>query len=172
MTYKTTLSFLHFQIMSLPLSLLSIPSMNFRGDLPKSRKSPLRSGKPKITPHFLKRPPCLLCPMGEVVPQVIESEILDQWELVLCSLCLELAEPIVDAFFGQLRAALRDKHVGTCYITPGLQVLIERLVGFVQQIDITYLALFVTNLEPALLWINMGMGHLQPGDLTHPAARP
>jgi len=110
--------------------------------------------------------------MGEVVPQVMESEILDQWELVLCSLRLELAEPIVDAFFGQLRAALRDKHVGTCYITRGLQVLIERLVGFVQQMDITYLAPFITNLEPSLLWVNMGMGHLQPGDLTHPAARP
>src|SRR5258708_5606766 len=44
----------------------------------------------------------------------MEGEILDRFPLILRSLSLEHAEPIVDPFFRQPLAALRRKHVGAC----------------------------------------------------------
>src|SRR5947209_8070049 len=102
----------------------------------------------------------------------MEGEILNHFPLVLRGLSLELAEPIVDRFFRQTLAALRDKHIGSFCVASGLQILIERLAGFVQQIDITPLAPLIAYLEPSLFWTNMGISHLQPGDITHPTARP
>src|SRR6266480_3471948 len=38
--------------------------------------------------------------------------------------------------------------------------------------DIPPLAPLITHVEPSLLWTHMGMHHLQPGDLAHPASCP
>ena len=110
--------------------------------------------------------------MGEVVSQVKEGQILDQFPLALGGPSLELAEPIVDGFFRQPLTALREKYIGPPCVTSALQIRIERLTSFVQQLDITPLALLIANMEPSLLWAHMGMDHLQPGDLAHPASRP
>src|SRR5258708_3830767 len=102
----------------------------------------------------------------------MEGEMLDHCPLVLRRLSLERVEPIVDPFFGQTLAALRYKHIGTVCVASGLQVLIKGLAGFFHQIDITSLALITTHVEPSHTGINMGMSHLQPGDIAHPASRP
>src|SRR5260370_35913872 len=127
---------------------------------------------PKIIRHFFKLPACLSCPVGEVIAQVMEGEILDHFPLMLRGLSLEHAEPIVDRFFRQTLAALRRKHIGACCIASGLQVLIEGPAGLVQQVDITALAPLTADMEPSSPWTNMGMSHPQPGDITDPAARP
>src|SRR5260370_30101113 len=136
------------------------------------RKGRFLGDKPKIARHFFQRPPCLSCPEGEVMPQVMEGEILDQFPLALGGLSLERAEPIVDPFFRQTLAALRHKYIGPFCVASGLQVLIERLACFVHQIDITPLAPLIAYMEPSYLWTHMGMRHLQPGDIAHPASCP
>src|SRR5258706_9010524 len=102
----------------------------------------------------------------------MKGEILDHHPLVTSGLRPERAEPVVDALFRQTSFALGEKDIGPCCITCGLQVVVERLAGLVQQVDITRLVPIRTHVEPALLWTNMAMLHLQPGDLTHPASRP
>src|SRR2546425_4316790 len=106
------------------------------------------------------------------MPQIMEGEILDRFPLVLRGLSLERAEPIVDPFFRQTLTALRHKYIDTFCVTSGLQVLIKWLAGFVHQIDITPLASLIAHMEPSRLWTHVGMGHLQPGDIAHPASRP
>src|SRR5260370_38325753 len=136
------------------------------------RKSPFLGDKANTVPHFFQRPPCLSCPEGEVMPQVMEGEILDQFPLALGGLSLERAEPIVDPFFRQTLAALRHKYIGPFCVASGLQVLIERLAGFVHQIDITPLPPLIAYMEPSYLWTHMGLRHLQPTNIPHPPSCP
>src|SRR5260370_42275143 len=126
------------------------------------RKSPFLGDKPKIARHFFQRPPCLSCPEGEVMPQVMEGEILDQFPLALGGLSLERAEPIVDPFFRQTLAALRHKYIGPFCVASGLQVLIKRLAGFVHHIEITPLAPPRAFIWPSYLWTPTGIHHFQP----------
>src|SRR5438270_2114844 len=126
----------------------------------------------EIVGYFSQRPPGPSCPVGKVVPQVIEGEILDRFPLVPGTLHLERAEPVVDPFFRQTLAALRGKHEGPCCVASGLQVRIERLASLVQQIYLTLLAPIMSHMEPSLPGTHVGMGHLQPGELAHAAARP
>src|SRR2546423_923365 len=102
----------------------------------------------------------------------MEREIGDYLPLVLCGLCLERAEPVVDPFLRQSPAALRREHIGSCCVAGRLQIRIERLASCVHQVDIMPLASLLVHVEPSLRWTHMGMRHLEPGDLTHPAARP
>ena len=102
----------------------------------------------------------------------MEGEILDDCPLVPTALRFERAEPVVDAFFSQALTALGGKHIGPPGVTPGLQVGIKRLAGLVHQIDIAPLAPIMAYMQPASLGTHIGVGHLQPGDLAHPAARP
>jgi hypothetical protein len=117
-----------------------LPADRRRGDHGLKSRHPLLGDLSQIVGHFFGEPPCRSCPLGEVVAQVIEGEILDHCPLLPAALRLERAEPIVDAFFGQALTALGGKHIGSLAVTAGLQVGIERLAGLVQQIDIPPLA--------------------------------
>src|SRR5437588_11088544 len=98
--------------------------------------------------------------MGEVAAQVMEGEILNYFQLALCSLSLERAKPIVDSLFRQTPIALRHKNKDAPGGVSGLQVCIKRLASFLQKIDIAPPASLIADMEPALLWTNMGMDHL------------
>jgi hypothetical protein len=50
----------------------------------------------------------------------MEGEMLDHGKLVLRGPSLELAEPVVDRFFRQPLAALREKHIGSYDATCSL----------------------------------------------------
>src|SRR5438445_3233888 len=110
--------------------------------------------------------------MSKIMAQIMEGEISNVLPLALRRPSLEGAEPVVDAFFGQALAALGRKDIDTLGITRGLQVFIEGLARFVHQIDITPLAPLIAHMQPPYFWTDMSMGHLQPGDITDPAACP
>lgn len=78
----------------------------------------------------------------------------------------------MDALLGQPRAALRRKDVGPFGIMCRLEVLTEGLARFVDEIDITPFAPFVSDMEPTDLWTNVGMNYFQPGHITDPASGP
>jgi hypothetical protein len=101
------------------------------GGVLKSRHT-LSGDTPKIVRHFFKWPPRLSGPLAEVMPQVMEGDILDHFLLDLCGPSLELAEPVVDGFFRQPLAALREKHIGPLCVTSSLLVHVERLAGLFQ----------------------------------------
>jgi hypothetical protein len=69
-------------------------------------RCPFLRDVPKIVRHFFKRPACLACPVGEVVPQVMEGEIVNQFPLALGGTNLERPEPVVDPFLGQALTTL------------------------------------------------------------------
>src|SRR2546421_8145494 len=163
-------TYLSFDVVELVFELL--PAGLCGGDGALESRRPYPGALPHIVGHFFHCPPRLVCPLGEVVPQVIESDLRNHSPLARCGLGLERAEPVVDALFGQALAALREKHIGARGVNSGLQVVIERLAGLLQQIDLPRFAPLIAHLEPSLLWTHVGIGHLQPGELADPAAGP
>jgi len=110
--------------------------------------------------------------MREVVPQVMEGQIMDICPLVFRRLRFEHAEPVVNAFFSQAIATLRCKDICSIGFATSPKILIQRLACFVDEIDIAPLAAFITNMEPPDFWTDMSMGHLQPGDITDTTSCP
>src|SRR6266702_6036004 len=102
----------------------------------------------------------------------MESEVVNQFPLVLGGTRFERPKPVVAPFFGQALAALRREDIGSISISTCLQILIERLASFIHQIDIAPLSTLVAHMQPPDLWTNMCMGQLQPGDITDPATGP
>src|ERR1700730_15952759 len=78
----------------------------------------------------------------------------------------------MDPLFGRSLAALRRKHIPALGITCCLQIVKEWLAHLVDEIDIAPLASLVPNMEPSHLGTDVGMYHLQPGHITHPASYP
>ena len=96
--------YLSFDVVELVFELL--PSDLRRGNGALESRRPLLSDLPQIVGHFFQPPACLSRPVGEVVPQVIESEVSNHFPLVVDGLGFERAEPVVDPLFGQALAAL------------------------------------------------------------------
>src|SRR5258708_6786824 len=144
-------------------------SIAYRG---LNARCPLLRDVPKIVRHFFKRPACLACPVGEVVAQVMESEIVNQFPLPPGGTSLERPKPVVDSFLGQALTTLGCKDVGSISISTRLEILIERLSCLIHEIDVAPLSALITNIQPPDFRTNMRMGHLQPGDITDPASGP
>jgi len=49
--------------------------------------------------------------MRKVVPEIMESDVLDQTAFFFIGSCFERAEPMVDAGLGESRSALRAKYI-------------------------------------------------------------
>jgi hypothetical protein len=84
--------------------------------------------------------------MREVVPEVMEGEIMDVYPLVFCRPRFQRTEPLVNALFSQAIAPLRGKDVGSISFTTCSQIFIERFARFIHQISIAPLSAFVTNM--------------------------
>lgn len=69
-------------------------------------RCPLLRDVSKVVSHFFERPACFTRPMGEVMPQVMEGEIVNQFPLVLGGTSLERPELVMDPFLGQALTAL------------------------------------------------------------------
>ncbi len=100
--------------------------------------------------------------MCEVVPEVMEGEIMDICPLVFRRPRFQHAEPVVNPFFSQAIAALRWKDVGSVGISTRLKVLVERFSSLVHQINIAPLSALVADMQPPDFGTNMRMSHLQP----------
>src|SRR5260370_26745880 len=101
--------------------------------------------------------------MCEVVPEVMEGEIMDICPLVFRRPRFHHAEPVVNPFFSQAIAALRCKEVCAISISTFPEILQERLTRFVDQINIAPLPTFVSEAYPPDFSTEMRMGRLQPG---------
>lgn len=66
---------------------------------------------PKVIGHFFERPASLSCSMSEVMSQVMEGEIVNEFPLILGAICLQRPEPVMNPFLGQALAPLRGKEV-------------------------------------------------------------
>src|SRR5713226_6348440 len=102
----------------------------------------------------------------------MEGEIVDQLPLSPRRPSLERPEPVVNPLLSQALAALRGKDIYSINITASPEILIQWLARFVDEIDIAPLASFITNMQPPDLRTDMGMSHLQPGDVTDSAPCP
>src|SRR2546423_15197661 len=100
----------------------------------------------------------------------MEGKIVNQFPLALRHPSLKRPEPVVNPLLGQAFAALRCKGISSINITASPKILIQWLTRFVDEIDISPLAAFITNMEPPGLWTDMGMSHLQPGNVADSAA--
>src|SRR5438105_4584520 len=102
----------------------------------------------------------------------MEGKIVNQFPLAFRCTSLKRPEPVVNPLLSQAFAALRCKDIRSIDITASPKILIQWLTRFVDEIDIAPLAAFITNLQPSDLRTNMGMSHLQPGNITDPASCP
>lgn len=57
-------------------------------------------------------------------------------------------------------------------ITTQFEILTERLLSFVYEIDIAPLAALEADMQPPDFRACIRMGYLQPGEITHPACCP
>src|SRR5260370_29942919 len=87
--------------------------------------------------------------MCEVVPEVMEGEIMDICPLVFRRPRFQHAEPVVNPFFSQEIAALRCKDVCSISISTCPEILVERLTRFVDKINIAPLSTFVSTSYPS-----------------------
>src|SRR6266568_9159600 len=102
----------------------------------------------------------------------MESKIVNQFPLALRRPSLQHPEPVVNPLLGQAFAALRCKDIYSIDITTSAKILRQGLARFVHEIDIAPLSAFITNVQPPDLWADMGMSHLQPGNVADPAPCP
>src|SRR5260370_33795401 len=100
--------------------------------------------------------------MCEVVPEVMEGEIMDICPLVFRRPRFQHAEPVVNPFFSQAIAALRCKDVCSISISTCPEILVERLTRSVDNINIAPLSTFVSDADPPDLWSDIRVTHLQP----------
>jgi hypothetical protein len=113
---------------------------------------------PKVISNLLKRPSCLTSTMREIMPQVMEAEIGDEFPLFVIGLSFEGTKPVVDPIFGEVCASLRSKDVLTLLLTSTmLNVVVERTASFVQQINITELLSFMADTHPTDFRADMGI---------------
>jgi hypothetical protein len=54
--------------------------------------------------------------MRKVVPEIMESNVLDETPFFFIGSCFERAESMVDAGLGESRGALRAKYIGAVLI--------------------------------------------------------
>src|SRR2546423_15362813 len=102
----------------------------------------------------------------------MEGKIVNQFPLAFRCTSLKRPEPVVNPLLSQAFAALGCKDIRSIDITASPKILIQGLARFVDEIDITPLATFITNVQPPHLWTDMGMSHLQPGNVANPASCP
>lgn len=67
--------------------------------------------------------------MGEVIPQVMEGEIVNPFPLVIGITGFERLEPVRNPFLGKALATLRWKDIGPICISTRLEILVERLMS-------------------------------------------
>lgn len=69
-------------------------------------------------------------------------------------------EPVMDARLSQLCVTLRGEDIRACGITTTkAKIVVERVSGFVEEVNITKLLPFVSHMEPTNLGSDMGMLH-------------
>src|SRR5579863_4326544 len=103
----------------------------------------------------------------------MKGEVGDEFPLLPVGLPFEGAEPMVNAIFCETWASLRGEDVGAlCITTTMLDVVIQGTTYFIQQINVSELFPFVSNMKPANLWTHMGVLHEQIRNITHATACP
>jgi hypothetical protein len=132
------------------------------------RKGSFHCDMPRVLSELFKRPSCITSTMREIMPQVMEAEIGDEFPLFMIGLSFEDTKPVVNAVFCEVSASLRSKDVRTLLLTSTmLNVVVERTASFVQQINITELLSFMADVQPADFRADMGMLHQQVRNIAH-----
>jgi len=112
--------------------------------------------------------------MGKIVAQVVKRDVVDKLPFGLGRPGFQLAEPVVDAGFTQMIAALgnEDEITGSTLAIPAFQVSVQGRSSRVDKINIAHFVFFVTDPNPSCFRIYVCVFDSQPTDVADPTARP
>jgi hypothetical protein len=91
--------------------------------------------------------------MSEVMTEIVEAEVGDEFPLLMIRLQLERAKPMMNTIFRQPSTALRSKHIRTLLVaSPMLQIglICAKLLGSAKEVFIWPEKLFCGEFSPVI----------------------
>ena len=111
--------------------------------------------------------------MSEVMTQIMEGNILNQFPFLFSRLLLKSPEPLMQTAFRQTFMALREEDIGTDRLTSLLrQVVKQWLTHIVYQVNLSLFASLEPDRHPSDLGADVSILNLEMGHITDTAPCP